>query len=551
MGSNLPETGGRSRTSPVRVRGRWPFLLLLLAGEVLALTILFSSDLVVDGFLDHLITSSRILFHVLVIVAAVLFALGQRFRDRLKYEVSHEDASSRPKTYLLAHLAALACFSWLTSLVLEQGTRPWPTSIVLGGAWAGMGVLTLASWLAMGLPPRGWIPLAGSEPGMLAIGIAVGLAAWVVGPLVNELWNPLGGWTLGMVYWLLGLFFPDAVCDPGNLLVGTSRFEIEVAPACSGFEGIGLVVILLAAYLWASRRELKYPRALLLLPLGICVIWMVNAMRITGLIILGTLGQEDIALGGFHSEVGWLAFIAVSLGLIAMGHRWFSVASDHGAEPREESAGRTSAFLMPLMAVIAVAMITRASSSGFDQAYPLRVTVVCACLWIYRRSYPELRWTFSWQAVALGLLAFVVWMALEGTTPADAATDGANVPPLEPGKPPGFWVGCWLVFRVVGTVLTVPLAEELAFRGYLTRRLITPEFDLLPIGTFSWSSFLISSSLFGFMHGRWVAGLLAGMIYALALYRRRELSDAVLAHATTNALIAATVLTTADWSLWD
>jgi membrane protease YdiL (CAAX protease family) len=56
--------------------------------------------------------------------------------------------------------------------------------------------------------------------------------------------------------------------------------------------------------------------------------------------------------------------------------------------------------------------------------------------------------------------------------------------------------------------------------------------------------------LFGALHARWLAGALAGMLYAVAVYRRGELADAVLAHATTNALIAAYVLATGTWSLW-
>ena len=95
-----------------------------------------------------------------------------------------------------------------------------------------------------------------------------------------------------------------------------------------------------------------------------------------------------------------------------------------------------------------------------------------------------------------------------------------------------------------------PLVEELAFRGYLTRRLMATDFQMVPIGKFSWPSFLISSLLFGFLHERWMAGTLAGLLYALALYRRRELSDTVLAHAVTNGLIVAYALTSSDWSLW-
>ena len=78
---------------------------------------------------------------------------------------------------------------------------------------------------------------------------------------------------------------------------------------------------------------------------------------------------------------------------------------------------------------------------------------------------------------------------------------------------------------MVGSVVTVPLAEELAFRGYLTRRLMATEFQEIPLGRFTWFSFLISSALFGALHGRWLAGILAGMLYALALYRRKDLGE--------------------------
>ena len=41
-----------------------------------------------------------------------------------------------------------------------------------------------------------------------------------------------------------------------------------------------------------------------------------------------------------------------------------------------------------------------------------------------------------------------------------------------------------------------------------------------------------------------------GILYALAMYRRGKLGDAVLAHAVTNALIAVSVLATGDWTMW-
>ena len=52
------------------------------------------------------------------------------------------------------------------------------------------------------------------------------------------------------------------------------------------------------------------------------------------------------------------------------------------------------------------------------------------------------------------------------------------------------------------------------------------------------------------MHGRWLAGFAAGMIFALAYYRRGRVADAAVAHAVTNALIAALVLGGGAWNLW-
>src|SRR4029077_6171045 len=108
----------------------------------------------------------------------------------------------------------------------------------------------------------------------------------------------------------------------------------------------------------------------------------------------------------------------------------------------------------------------------------------------------------------------------------------------------------WLFFRVVGAVVTVPIAEELAFRGYLLRKLIADDFEQVPLDRFTWVSFLASSILFGVLHGQWLAGILAGMVFSAAQYRRGFLADAVVAHSVSNALLSAYVLTTHDWSLW-
>jgi len=198
------------------------------------------------------------------------------------------------------------------------------------------------------------------------------------------------------------------------------------------------------------------------------------------------------------------------------------------------------------MVLVGTVMVTKAVSAGFDWLYPVRVFATGAVLWCFRRHYAGLFRSWSWQAVLIGVAVFALWLALEPRPSAEANESCADA--LRRVSTASAFL--WIVLRVVGSVVTVPLAEELAFRGYLTRRLIAADFEKVTPGRFTWLSFVGSSVLFGLLHGRLLAGLLAGMLYALALYRRKELSDAVVAHATTNALIAAHVLATGTWSLW-
>ncbi|MBX9578867.1 MAG: exosortase E/protease, VPEID-CTERM system [Gemmataceae bacterium] len=331
------------------------------------------------------------------------------------------------------------------------------------------------------------------------------------------------------------------VCDTDLGRLGTGAFVVRIAPQCSGYEGMGLVLAFVGGYLWVNRYSLRLPHALLLLPLGVGLAWAANTARIVALVLIGTWGSREVALGGFHSHAGWLAFtgIALGVGAAAQGCGLFRRPA---AAPTTPAAGPpTAAYLLPFLALVAAAMLSAAFTAGFDRWYPARVAVAGGLLWYFRRGYPRLRW--SWAAVAGGLAVAGVWVALGP----DGSAAGA---PPELATLPAGWAAAWLAVRLVGSCLVVPAAEELAFRGYLTRRLIAARFDAVPPGTFRWASFLVSSLLFGAMHGRLAAGVVAGMAYALLYCRRRELGDAVLAHATTNAALAAWALSTGDWDAW-
>ncbi len=303
-----------------------------------------------------------------------------------------------------------------------------------------------------------------------------------------------------------------------NFVIGTSTFVVEIAPECSGFEGIGLIWVLLLGSFWIFRDRFRFPRALLLVPIGTALIWVSNSVRIAGLVAVGTLVSPKIAVGGFHSYTGWLAFNLIGLGLLttALHCRFFLVRTVTAEETSYPSP--TAAYVMPLLSIVATLMVTGAISEGFDRLYPLRVVVAALVFWCYRKGYGKLRLTWSWEGFGIGVAVFALWMALESNPPftADGLTPWAVLPP-------GLAVA-WLIARVLGSVIVVPLAEELAFRGYLLRRIVAADFWTVTPGHLSGAAVAISSLAFGAapMGGCSSAGTLAGAaLYAGLLPSRK------------------------------
>jgi len=109
----------------------------------------------------------------------------------------------------------------------------------------------------------------------------------------------------------------------------------------------------------------------------------------------------------------------------------------------------------------------------------------------------------------------------------------------------------WILSRIFGSVLIVPVVEELAYRGFLMRRLVNADFETVPFKSVPWSALAITAIVFGATHGAlWMPGIAAGLAFGLIAIRRGRLSEAVAAHMTANALIAASVLGWNQWQLW-
>jgi len=113
------------------------------------------------------------------------------------------------------------------------------------------------------------------------------------------------------------------------------------------------------------------------------------------------------------------------------------------------------------------------------------------------------------------------------------------------------WSTWSVVARVIGSIVIVPLGEELAYRGYLLRRLAAPDFAEVCFERVGFWPVLVSAVVFGAAHGSmWPPGVLAGIAYGLLVTRTGRFGETFCAHAVTNGLIAIAVVVGNHWELW-
>lgn len=184
--------------------------------------------------------------------------------------------------------------------------------------------------------------------------------------------------------------------------------------------------------------------------------------------------------------------------------------------------------------------------------YPVKALSVALLLIFFRKSYTEIRvkdmcerFVFPASFFA-GIVVFLIWInmdfpaavmgTLHGFDP-NVARDGTLRLSLT-------------ISRLAGAALVVPIMEELFWRSFLIRYVISYDYSKVAIGHFTLTSFLVTAVLFGLEHNLFLAGIIAGLIYNLLLYYTRSLTACIVAHGITNLALGIYVLMTGKWYFW-
>ena len=156
----------------------------------------------------------------------------------------------------------------------------------------------------------------------------------------------------------------------------------------------------------------------------------------------------------------------------------------------------------------------------------LLVGILVTVLWIVPEISPFYRTWFCWP---LGSLS----AASTAPSPYDPAVCG--------------WA--LTITKLIGSAFVIAPVEEVFFRSFLYRWLQKRDFRAVPLSRFDLSAFLWMVFLFTLEHDRPLAAALAGAAYGLTAIRF-GLASAIIAHVTTNLLLALHVIFSGAWAFW-
>lgn len=183
--------------------------------------------------------------------------------------------------------------------------------------------------------------------------------------------------------------------------------------------------------------------------------------------------------------------------------------------------------------------------------YGVRSVIVAGLLYFFWPCFEELAGGAPGRrqcglALGVGLAVLAIWLMLDH----GVFVLGQSGSGFDPRTGDGSIDWPLALMRLAGSALVVPVMEELFWRSLVMRWLENAGFAAVDPAQVGIAALFFSSLAFGFEHGQWAAGILAGLAYGWLYQRSQNLWVPILAHAVTNAGLGIWVLATGAWCFW-
>ncbi|MBV5305359.1 MAG: CAAX prenyl protease-related protein [Desulfobulbaceae bacterium] len=219
-----------------------------------------------------------------------------------------------------------------------------------------------------------------------------------------------------------------------------------------------------------------------------------------------------------------------------------------------------SPFILPFALYLVLVQISSHASSYYPLVYTVGVVMVGAATFymVYGKGIIKIHSNIV-SGIIAGIIGIVAWIficqlqleqAFIRFLPEWLQPEGRVA--FNPFQSIAHPVGQWgfVVVRLLGLSVLVPLVEEIFWRGFLLRWVISPNWQDQKIGVFTMKSFLWVTFLFTLAHPEWLAAAVYCSLLNILLYWRRDLWNCIVAHGTSNLILGVYVISSGTWELW-
>lgn len=338
--------------------------------------------------------------------------------------------------------------------------------------------------------------------------------------------------------------------EEGSPVISEQTFSVDVRPTCSGYEGITLILLFLLLFLPFLAKTYTRSQVILIGILCLAATFFMNSVRIALMMYIGQNISDKIAVNGFHTHFGifsLMTIVCICMAFVANRQEIFNTSNqiDYKLDMTTHRIDNEFMLMLPLVATLGASILAGMFEDGFNWLYPAPILVGMMALIPIKNKI-----NFNWMdikiaPVAMGVLIFIIWIIMVPINKDYELQFASSL--YQYGS---FRAISWLCFRVLGSSIFIPFAEELAFRGVIwdyigdiLKNRATPRLKTIItlIGT---------SVIFGFLHSDIGAAIIAGVGYGIIRLAGYGVYGAIVAHIVTNSLIAFCAIVFSAWSYW-
>jgi hypothetical protein len=198
---------------------------------------------------------------------------------------------------------------------------------------------------------------------------------------------------------------------------------------------------------------------------------------------------------------------------------------------------------------------------GVPWSYALRTFGALAVALAFWKYWPPLGKMHLPSAVFFGLLTTAMWVGVHKVFAAQPWYEntqvlGRDASPEDHYNPYEQFDAAWalwlfLILRIGGASIVVPIVEEIFWRGWVLRVLIDYwKWERVPLGMYTLRSFVICSLASALEHPMWEVGILCWAVWNLLFYWKKSLLFMMIMHGVTNFALYTYVVYAGDWVFW-